>query len=1656
MTMLVHEAIVRRAADRPDAVAVVAPDATLTYGELAAASSRLACRLQSLGVGPDVIVGVLADRTAEMVVAVLGVLRAGGAYLPLDPDYPATRLAFMVEDAAVQLIVASRATPPRIPAFAGTIVTLEPVASAEAGGAEAVSSVPMLGENLAYVVYTSGSTGRPKGVLLHHHGLANLVATQIERFGLDERSRVLQLASFSFDASVSETFTTLVAGATLVLADRDALAPKRLAETLRRHRITALTIVPSSLAAVPPAHLPDLATIVVAGEACSVATVSPWTADRRVLNAYGPSETTVCATVSEALDGMRRPDLGRPLRGLSVYVLDDDGRPVAPGEVGEVHVGGVAVARGYLGRPRLTADRFRPDPFDSHPGARMYATGDLARRTTDDALEFVGRLDDQVKIRGVRIELGEVEEALAEVPGVAAAVAAVREDTPGEPRLVGYVTPGAIDVVEVRRSVAARLPHQLVPRAIVAVDVLPRTPTGKIDRAALPPPATGAAGAERSPDASSAVEARVAAIWADVLGRPVENTAADFFELGGDSLQASSVVTRVRREFGVDVGLGAFVGEPTIAGLARTVTSAPAMGDDETVPASAGLVPLSPGQARLWFLEQLAPGGASYNVPAAVVTEGALDRPALEDAVAGLADRHAILVSRVVVVGGEPRQEEMPDPVLPTAWALVGDRSEAEAAATEFARTQFDLSRGPLARVGVWAWPDGSLLCLAAHHIAVDGRSTELLLAELADRYSGRPLDGQVVGVAFRDVAAWQHARLAAGALDRSVTWWRQRLADAPDELGLPADRPSSGRPVRRGGTVVERIRPATAAAIRRAAREHGATTFSALLAGFAALVVRYGGAEDVVLGAPFSGRTRPEWEDVVGFFVNTVVLRTDCSGDPPFGSLIARVAAAVSEAWAHQDVPFERVVAALAPGRDPSRNPLFQEVFTVERAPRPGFWAGREATWVDLDLGTARFGLELTVRDEARAGFVVTLRFDAEVYEQPTAAALVADYVRILASAGADPRRPLSRLELGSAGAPICGPHPAASAHASVVELVAEVAARQPQAAAVVDGGTVTTYGALVQRAESLARRLAAMGAGPGTVVGMCAARSADAVVAWLGIMGSGAAYLPLDADYPAERLAWMVADARVGTAVVGPGLDDRLPAHLSLAPLAGDPGPGGPASPLPPPRLGDVAYVIYTSGSTGTPKGVEITHDTLARFACSYRDAHAVTAEDRATVLGPLSFDISVLELWPYLVGGASVAIAPSEVRLVPAALCAWLSSNGVTIATLVTPLCEAVLASGGVPPTVRLIHTGGDRLIARPPRDAGFTLVNNYGPTECTVAATSGPVELLGPDDAVSLLPDLGRPLPGTALYLLDRWGNPAPVGASAELYVGGDNLARGYLRRPSLTAERFGPDPFGRAGSRMYRTGDRVRLRHDGKLAFGGRADQQIKLRGHRIEPAEVEAALLAEPGVEAAAVTVVGATPAHQRLAGYVAGPHLPPADELRSRLSRVLPAFMVPTEIVRLDALPTMPSGKVDRGALPRPPARARPPRFSGSPLERAIAGVWQSVLGVEVGLDDNFFDLGGTSLLVAQVQAALEDELHVSVTIEDLFRHATVAALARRIDAGGHGGGVAPPTGRDSAPSRRSSGLRALAARRKGKRSGGVELEHDRADAGAGATEEP
>ncbi|WP_344604656.1 non-ribosomal peptide synthase/polyketide synthase [Streptomyces glaucus] len=1606
------------AARTPQAPAVTDGRRTWSYRDLAARAERLAGELVRRGAGPDRTVALVLPRSIDLVAAQLAVARAGAAFLPVDPDYPAERRALMLADARPAVVLDDPAEVRALLADGATHPAPEPGAAVDA-------------DHAAYVIYTSGSTGTPKGVTVTHRGIGGFAAAAAERYAVGPGDRVLQFSSPSFDASVLELCISVLSGATLVVPPDGPWLGDELAAVLDEHRITHALIPPAALATLPdPAETGTarhLRTLIVGAEACPAWLVDRWAPGRRMINSYGPTETTVVATWTGPLSaGGGAPTIGGPLPGTEAHVLDAAMRPVPPGADGELYVGGDGVARGYLGRPGLTAARFVASPFGP-PGARLYRTGDRVRPTAGGELEFLGRLDRQVKLRGFRIEPGEIEAALQRHPAVRDAVVVVREDEPGRQRLVGYVTPAdparAPHPGELRAAVAAALPAHLVPSAVVVLDALPLTPQRKVDRNALPAP--GPATAEGHVPPRTREERILAAIWADVLGTDAVGVRDDFFDLGGDSVLAARTLARIRDELGVRLSVRDVFTARTVADLAPLAGDpAAAAPPDPIPPAPRGRpLPLSSGQRRLWFLDDLTAGGTEYNTGVALRLRGPLDTAALRRALDRLAARHDALRTTFTTVDGQGMQRVGDAAVLPLRTADLGqtpagqrDGATERLLAEELSRP-YDLAAGPLTRaLLVRRADDDHVLLLAQHHIVTDGWSVGLLTRDLAALYaaetSGAPDGLPAPAVQYPDFAAWEQRRPAAADAD-DLAYWRRHLAGM-QQLDLPTDRPRPAVRTTAGAAHRHRIPADLVTRLRQLAAGRGTTVFTLFAGAAAVLFSRYSGQRDVVFGTVTNGRDRRDLEDVAGFFVNTVVLREEVDDTVTVDRFVERVRATVLDAFAHGGVPFDRVVEELAPPRDPSRTPLVQALVVQQTAPaHPPQAGGVRIEDHPLPRPAARFDLVLEFAPRPDGGYELTVEYNTDLFEARTAERMSRHLHRLLDGMAQGPHRRLAELPLLSdderrtlldAWNPPADAGQA-PADATLPALFEAQVARTPEATAVTCGDQRLSYAELNRRADRLARSLTARGAGPETLVALCLPRTADLLPALWGVLKSGAGYLPVDPAYPAERIRLMLADAAPALVLAARETAGALPEGcrpLILEDcLAGD---GDPADPAGPDRARPLdpehpAYVIYTSGSTGRPKGVVVTHRSVAALAAWVRERFGARRLAHVVASTSLNFDVSVFELLCPLLAGGTVEVV--------ADLPALADGPGPRRAGLVS----------GVPSVAGRVLTGaaveadtvvlaGEALPAQTVRDVRHAMpscevANLYGPTEATVYATGWFADGTVPEQA----PPIGRPVARTRAYVLDRLLRPQPPGVTGELYLGGDGLARGYLGRPGLTAARFVADPFGPPGSRMYRTGDLVRWSADGELEYLGRVDQQVKVRGFRIELGEVEEALRRCAGVaEAAAGT--WESDGHRRLAGYVVpaeGADVTP-EAVRRELGRTLPDYLVPSTVVVLSALPLNPNGKLDRGRLPAPgpaghTARHVPPR---TPTERTLAAIWAEVLHVErVGADDNFFTLGGDSILSIQVVAQAR-QAGLTVTSRDVYRHQTVAALARCADAAG------------------------------------------------------
>nr|AGN74876.1 nonribosomal peptide synthetase [Streptomyces griseoviridis] len=1655
----------RQAAETPERTAVTAGDARLTYRQLDRRANRLARLLRAHGARQGRLVALALPRTADLPVAVLAVLKTGAAYLPLDPGYPADRLALMVEDARPAVLLTDAATfaagglPEGLPRVAlGTPPADAALRALPDGPLTATEQPAPRPDDTAYVIYTSGSTGRPKGVPVPHHNVVRLFRTArpVVGFGPDDVWTLLH--SYAFDFSVWEIWGPLLHGGRLVVVPHDTVrTPARLLRLLGREGVTVLSQTPSAFQQLVLAdaehhddgHLPALRRVVLGGEALDPGMLRDWYARHPddaplVINMYGITETTVHVTHRPLDRGTARTatgsPIGRPLADLGLYLLDSALRPAVPGTTGELYVAGEGLARGYLGRPALTAGRFVADPYGP-PGTRMYRTGDLARYNADGELEHLGRADGQVQLRGFRIETAEIDAELTRLPEVSAAATVLR-DAGG--RLVSYVVPapGADpEPAALRARLAERLPPQSVPGAVVVLPALPLTPNGKLDRDALPEPAVRAAGRRpQGPD-----ETRLCGLFAEILGHGPVGADDDFFDLGGHSLLATRLVSRVRAVFGTELGVGAVFDAPTPARLAALLT--PSDGTPRTTgPDAAGAgpdagprpaadaggpdpdgtpghLPLSAAQRRMWAMHRLHGPTATYNLPCAVDLSGPLDGTALRAALLDVVRRHDILRTRYPDTGGEPVQEVLaPEATGPVDLRVRTTTDAALATAlTEAARQPFDLTARPPLRAHLFGLPhapDGRprhTLLLVLHHIAGDGWSLGPLLRDLAHAYTaraaGRAPEWRRPAPRHTDhVHRERHGAPAAGSLE----FWRRALDGAPEQTPLPTDRPRPAVAGTDGGSVPLEIGPALHARLRTLARHHHATVFMVLHAALAGLLTASGAGTDIVVGTPTSGRGGPELDDAVGFFVNPLPLRVDTGGRPPFRELLDRVRRADLAAYDHQDVAFDRIVDAVAPQRSLARHPLFQVVLSFQDFEPRLDLPGLETAPRPVHLAAAKFDLTLNLverhaADGTAAGITGDVEYATALFDEATARALGARLLTVLRAVCDDPARSVAGLDLLSAEekrAALTAWNPAGEppAHPHLPALFAARAAARPHAPALEADGTVLDYAELEARTNRIARLLLRHGVRGGTVLPIALPRSAAMATVWLAVLKTGAAALPVDPSYPAERLRHLLDAAGPGTPVVtsaehAPALPPRPRDAIVLdAPHVRDALGALPDTPVTdtergrPLHPGDPAYVIHTSGSTGRPKGVVVPHAGVPALAAAQAERFAVTEDSRVLQFASPSFDASVMEYLMAFGTGATLVVPPPG-PLVGEDLARLLADARVTHA-LIPPT-----ALTGVPPeslpALRTLVVGGE---ACPPAlvaqwAPGRRMVNAYGPTETTACATtSAPLAPGGP------VP-IGTPVAGLRVHVLDDALRLTPVGVPGELYIAGPGVAHGYLGRPGATAERFVPDPWGPPGSRAFRTGDRARRRADGTLEYLGRADDQVKIRGFRIEPGEIATALTTHPAVRRCAVVVREDRPGDRRLVAYV----VPAAadaghPELRRHLAALLPAHMVPAAFVTLDRLPATPQGKLDRAALPAPdPAPAVSARTARPGAERTVCEALAEILGLQAaGPDDDFFELGGDSIIAIRLVSRLRAH-GLSLTTRDVFERRTAAALAER-----------------------------------------------------------
>ncbi|QSE94899.1 amino acid adenylation domain-containing protein [Rhodococcus pseudokoreensis] len=1624
----------------PDAVAVVCEGRRLTYRELDEASNRLARVLLGVGAGRESVVAVAVARSVESVVSVWAVAKTGAAFVPVDPLYPVGRIEHMVADSGVVVGVTLSGSVDRLPGAVRWVVlddadTVDRLSSVSAGPVSDVDrGGPVRVGQAAYVIYTSGSTGLPKGVVVTHRGLANLVASQRSEFGAVAGARVLQCASPSFDASVFELVWAVGMGARLVVVPPSVYGGEELAQILGREGVTHAVLTPTALSSLDPSGLQTLGTLVVAGEACPPELVARWAPGRRMVNAYGPTEATVMSNASDALVAGELVTVGGPVRGFGELVLDARLRPVPFGAAGELYLSGPALARGYRNRIGLTASRFVADPFGG-AGQRMYRTGDVVRwrerAEGGPVLEYVGRSDFQVKIRGFRVELGEIDAVLTQHPRIAFAVTLGRTAPSGDTVLVSYVLPsgdGEPDVAAVTDHVRGRVPAHMVPATIVILDELPLTPVGKLDRQALPTPDFAVVRTVFRAS-GSATEQTVADAFAEVLGLDRTGLDDNFFDLGGNSLSATRVVARVNSALGIGLGVRELFEAPTVAGFAARADAS-----DRRIAARAALtagprpdrVPLSLAQQRMWIVNQVDTASPAYNIPIALRLSGDLDIEAMRAAFGDVVERHEPL--RTVYPGSEdgPHQVVLPvDQVtLDLTPVTVSDEAALRSELVSLASAEFNVRsevpmRATLLRIG----PDEHVLALVLHHIAADGSSMAPLARDVMVAYTarahGRPPGWAPMRVQYADFALWQRRTLGSDSdpdspISAQLDYWRRTLDGMPELLELPLDR---RRPLQRsshGATVPFAISADLHRTLSDLARTHDSTLFMVAHAALAVLLGRLSDATDLAVGTPVAGRGDAALDEMVGMFVNTVVLRTRVAPEHSFTDLLAHVRDTDLGAFGHTEVPFDRVVQAVDPVRSTAHAPLFQVLLEFQNTEESRLeLPGLTVEVVDAGVEVAKCDLFLTLSENidetgAPAGMSAAFGFATDVLDAGTVRGFADQFVRILDAVAASPERPIGNIDVLGAHelarlTPVVGER--SVPEVSLPGLLAAAVAVVPDAVAVVCEGRRLTYRELDEASNRLARVLLGAGAGSESVVAVAVARSVESVVSVWAVAKTGAAFVPVDPLYPVGRIEHMVADSGVVVGVALSGSVDRLPgavrwvvlddvdtvsrlSSVSAGPVS-DVDRGGPV------RVGQAAYVIYTSGSTGLPKGVVVTHRGLANLVASQRSEFGSAVGARVLQCASPSFDASVFELvWAVGMGARLVVVPPSVYG--GEELVQILGREGVTHAVL-TPTALSSIDPAGLEALGTLVVAGEacpPELVAR--WAPGRRMVNAYGPTEATVMSNASDALIAGE------LVTVGGPVRGFGELVLDARLRPVPFGAAGELYLSGPALARGYRNRIGLTASRFVADPFGAPGQRMYRTGDVVRWRERAGggpvLEYVGRSDFQVKIRGFRVELGEIESALLGYPGIDHAVVHTSG-----DRLAGYVvpaAGSELDTSAVLAHARASLAP-HMVPATVTVLDAVPVTANGKLDRAALPEPDftagrAEYRAPRNA---TEEVVAAAFAAGLGLDrVGLDDNYFTLGGTSLTATSVIARIAESSARAVPVQWIFTHPTPEALAHMI----------------------------------------------------------
>ncbi|WP_423057127.1 amino acid adenylation domain-containing protein [Bacillus velezensis] len=1600
-----HGLFARRAALSPHRPALRFPGGMLTYAELDQYTDRLAVRLRQKGVRKESMVGVLAERSPEMAVSVLAVLKAGGAYVPLDPDYPEDRLRYMLEDSGACLLLAQPGL--SVSGFSGE--TLEVSLSSLTSEAEtgAVSDEADA-DSLAYIIYTSGSTGTPKGVAVEHRQAAAFLSGMQGQFPLTEEDVIVLKSSFSFDASIWQLFWWTISGASVYLLpagwEKD---PVRMIEAFSSEKVTTAHFIPAMVNSfldaleTEPAETRarlgrTLTRVFAGGEALSPLTAARFAdllPETMLIHGYGPTEATVDAAFyvcdRKQDSGRTRLPIGKPVPGARLYVLDSGGTIQPAGVAGELYIAGTGVARGYLNRPELTEERFVDDPF--YPGERMYQTGDIARWTEDGLVEWLGRSDGQVKVRGYRIEPGEIEAAIRRIDGIREAAVTARTEE-GETALYAYIEGRKSD--DVRAELATRLPAYMMPAQFIEMSEWPVTPSGKLDRRALPAPG-GAADRQAYTAPRNVTEMKLCALWEEVLKNGPVGIRDHFFERGGHSLKATALVSRIAKEFGVQVPLQDIFARPTVEELASVIQDLEESPYEAIQPAKKqDTYPVSSAQKRMYVLQQLEDGGVGYNMPAVLELTGPLDRSRLEETFRQLVERHESLrTSFETGPDGEPVQR-----IHDSVPFQLDEAESADAFVRPFCLEEAPLFRAALVKES----EEHHLLLTDMHHIISDGVSVNTLIKEFGELYAGRSL--APMRLQYKDYAVWQRSFQEKEGYQKQEAYWLKRLEGELPVLELPADKPRPAVRSFAGGSVSCTLDADTASGLHRIARDHGSTLYMVLLAAYNTLLARLSGQEDIIVGSPIAGRPHKDLEPILGMFVNTLAIRTEPKGDKRFTDYLAEVRQAALEAYEHQDYPFEELVERLGVQRDTSRNPLFDVMFVLQNMERESLNLNELHLTQAADTGhkTAKFDATLYAAEGSDGSISFDFEFNTDIYQKQTIEKWLSYFTRILTKVIEDQTIPLGDIHVlddAETNRVIYQFNQTKSdypRHETISRLFERQAGETPDARAVVYDGQILTYRELNERANRIAAALRSNGVGPESVVALLTGRTTELASGILGILKAGGAYLPIGDDVPRERAEWMLKDCKADILLQSDKLDG-LPLSGKRLFIEDIQTKAGLSSENPEPLGGpeSLAYMIYTSGSTGAPKGVMIEQRSVIRLVknSNYID---FTPKDRLLFTSSLGFDVTTFEIFGPLLNGASLYVSDQETYLDSDVLETFIQQNGITTLWLTSSLFNHLSEQNEhVFSGLSRLIIGGEALSPSHVNRVRKTLPhlsiwNGYGPTENTTFSTCFLIEQ-SYDHSIPI----GRPVGNSTAYIINSRGTPQPIGVIGELCTGGDGVARGYFGRPELTEEKFVPNPFV-PGERMYRTGDLARWLPDGTIEYAGRMDDQVKIRGYRVELGEIEAALRSLDGVKEAAVSVRTGQSGNKELIAYMSLQTDMDTEKVRSSLSKQLPNYMVPAYMMELEKLPLTPNGKLDRKNLPEPELALQTaytaPR---NELEEQLSVIWQEVLGTkQVGIEDSFFELGGDSIKALQVAARL-GRYGWKMTASDLFRHPSIKELA-------------------------------------------------------------